>query len=432
MNQPESLERYDVPVVGGGPAGVVAATQAAAAGANTLLVEASGMLGGTTTRAGINFPGLFHAWGRQVIAGYGWQLVTDCVDLCGDELPDFTKVPDRHFHHQVKVSRPVYTCLCDEMVTGAGADVLFFAMPQAVTPTDTGWRVTLATKTGPVEREAAVVIDATGDANVVELAGGAIRRHEQEHQPGTQSCVMSGYDMAELDLPAINAALREAVDRGEVRVHDVGWNTRDVDIRRWLSCGGRNANHIPGIDGRTSAGRTQMQLAGRAAIMRLFRFLKQQPGLENLCIDELPPECGVRETATIVGDKTITAEDYTTGRVWDEAVCYSFYPIDLHVSDDAGLDCRPLEAPRVPTVPRGALLPAGLSRIAVAGRCVSSDRLANSALRVQASAMAMGQAAGAMASLAAEGGTDLREVAIDTVRARLADHGAVVPEKVDG
>ncbi len=42
---------FDVLVIGGGSAGVVAAIQAGRAGARTLLVEKTGMLGGTTTMA---------------------------------------------------------------------------------------------------------------------------------------------------------------------------------------------------------------------------------------------------------------------------------------------------------------------------------------------------------------------------------------------
>src|SRR6266566_2070063 len=80
---------YDVVVVGGGPAGSAAAIQAARLGAQTLLVEKNGVLGGTTTSAAINYPGLFHAWGRQVVAGIGWDLVCRAVRLAGDPLPDF-------------------------------------------------------------------------------------------------------------------------------------------------------------------------------------------------------------------------------------------------------------------------------------------------------------------------------------------------------
>ncbi len=89
MDNMESGKHYDVIVVGGGTAGVVAAIQAGRAGAKTLLVEKTGMLGGTTTTGGVNFPGLFHAWGRQIIAGIGWDLVTRCVAETGGTLPDF-------------------------------------------------------------------------------------------------------------------------------------------------------------------------------------------------------------------------------------------------------------------------------------------------------------------------------------------------------
>ena len=57
----------DILVVGGGTAGTVAAIQAARAGAKTVLLEFGSQLGGTTTTGGVSFPGIFHAWGKQVI-----------------------------------------------------------------------------------------------------------------------------------------------------------------------------------------------------------------------------------------------------------------------------------------------------------------------------------------------------------------------------
>ena len=50
-------------------------------------------------------------------------------------------------------------------------------------------------------------------------------------------------------------------------------------------------------------------------------------------------------------------------------------------------------------IPFGALMPKNSERIFVGGRCISSDRDANSALRVQATAMATGQVAGCGAYL---------------------------------
>ena len=74
-----------------------------------------------------------------------------------------------------------------------------------------------------------------------------------------------------------------------------------------------------------------------------------------------------------------------------------------------------------------ASAPKGSRNLLVAGRSISSDRLANSALRVQASCMAMGQAAGAAAALAAARGVSPLEVPIAEVRELLRKHGAILP-----
>ena len=74
---PPALRRLetDVLVIGGGSAGAIAAIQAGRLGAKTILVEAGSQLGGTTTTGGVDYPGLFHAWGKQVVAGIGWEMV---------------------------------------------------------------------------------------------------------------------------------------------------------------------------------------------------------------------------------------------------------------------------------------------------------------------------------------------------------------------
>jgi hypothetical protein len=91
----------------------------------------------------------------------------------------------------------------------------------------------------------------------------------------------------------------------------------------------------------------------------VFDFGRAAFGTLRLALD-------VRETARIVGDVTVTAADYCSGRQWDDALCHAFYPIDLHTTSGTGLDKRPLQKGVVPSVPRGALLPQGLNRIVVA------------------------------------------------------------------
>ncbi|NLO74798.1 MAG: FAD-dependent oxidoreductase, partial [candidate division WS1 bacterium] len=70
----------------------------------------------------------------------------------------------------------------------------------------------------------------------------------------------------------------------------------------------------------------------------------------------------------------------------------------------------------------------GARRVLAAGRIISSDKLAHSALRVEASCMAMGQAVGAAAALGAKQGVAAREVPVEDIRALLRDQGAIVPQ----
>ncbi len=420
-------DTYDVIVIGGGPAGTVAATQAGRAGARTPLVEKTGRLGGTTINAAINRPGLFHAWGRQIIAGIGWYLVERTVRESGNTLPDFADTSGRHFHHQPTVDMMIYAALCDEAVTGSGAELLFHAMPGAVEQAGDGWQVTLCAKEGLLSVRTKVLIDCTGDANVVAMAGLPLRIPD-ETQPATLSCRLSGYDLDTLDAEALTAAFRKAIDEGEVKASDGCWHVDKPSPMHFLRGLGRNGNHLTvGSEARTSAGKTALEIEGRRSIYRMVTFLRRQPGLEHLQVDWVAPESGVRETATIEGEVTVTLEDYVTGKVWEDAVCYAYYPVDLHGMDTDKWKAWALEKGTVGTIPRRALVPRGARNLLVAGRCLSSDRLANSALRVQAPCMAMGQAAGALAALASAGSQTVLDVPLEDLRALLEKHGAIVP-----
>src|SRR5690606_38203913 len=115
-------------------------------------------------------------------------------------------------------------------------------------------------------------------------------------------------------------------------------------------------------------------------LLRTLKFLRTLPGLTGLKVLDMQNETAVRETYRIDSIYQITHEDYVTGRVFEDSVSYSYYPIDLH--DDKGVIPKHLEEGRVPSVPLRALIPKGSRNLIVAGRCVGSDRLANSALRV--------------------------------------------------
>lgn len=371
----------DVLVVGGGTAGAIAAIQAARAGAKTVLIERGGQLGGTLTTGGVSFPGLFDAWGKQVIAGIGWELVRQAVELDGGALPDFSKIPERHWQNQVQVNQFVYALLAEEACVMAGVAIAYYEFPLAVGKTADGWLVECA---GPgMRRQVACrqIVDCTGGASVVGMLN-LPRLRENETQPGS--------------------LLYKLGDE-----HPVGRKQLD-------------RLYVHGADSSTSVTLTKANMDGRQA---LLRALRTQNGKARLV--HMQPETAHRESYRILGETVITVDDYTSGRVFEDAVCYAFYPVDLHTRD--GVKPQPLAKGLVPTIPLRALVPKGSRNLLVAGRCVSSDRLANSGLRVQAACMAMGQAAGAAAALAAQTNTSPLEVPLESIRGLLRQHGAIIP-----
>lgn len=435
LDNMNSSASYDVVVVGGGPAGIVATAQAAKAGAKTILIEKSGILGGATVLNGVNFPGLFHAWGRQVIGGIGWDLVSDAVKMAGGTLPDFSRFRELpHNRLQLPVNGAVYACLADQLVKGSGASLLFHTVVGRVHRTDEeAWSLLVCCKEGLQTLCAKVLIDCTGDANVVRLAGGKLTR-SSIRQPGTLIMHAAGYSLEDLDFDTLEQSFEQAVSRETMKRSD--FSSHVDPVRGFLSVRGNNAMHVPDVDGETSDGKTEAECLAREAMWRIIRFLRQQPGLENFHVDSFATECGIRETASIEGEERITREDYVSGRVWPDSVCHSFYPIDIHASDGVGIEICPLQEGVVPTIPLGALLPRDTRDLIVAGRCASGDRGAQSAFRVQASAMAMGQAAGAAAALSAKHQTEIRDVPISEIHALLRAHRAIVPamaaDPVDG
>jgi hypothetical protein len=376
---PEITETVDVLVVGGGTAGTIAAIQAGRAGANVLLVERGSQLGGTMTTGGVAFPGLFDAWGKQVIAGIGWELVKESVEMDGGTIPDFSKVPQRHFHNQVFTNQFLYAILAEEKCEQAGVRIAYYEFPRSVSKTGDGWKVECVGFGTTRRVRCKQIIDCTGGAEVVGLCGFP-RLREDERQPGSYLFMMG-----------------EGHEPGRNQFHRL---------------------YVHGADSTNSRTVTQANLTGRKSILARVREKKQR-------LMHLQPETGFRESFRIEGETFITVNDYRSGRKFDDAICYAFYPVDLHTK--TGVKPEPLKRGVVPTVPLRALIPKGSRNLMVAGRSVSSDRLANSGLRVQAPCMGMGQAAGAAAALAVKSNTTPLDVPLDEIHDLLRKHGAIIP-----
>lgn len=408
--------KADVAVVGGGTAGVFAAIAAAKSGAKTILIEKNSILGGTMTAACVNFPGLFFAWGKQIIAGPCWEAIEKTIELGGAKMPQISFKPERHWHEQILVNRFVYTAVITGMCRDAGVIVISNAMLADAQETETGVELLISEKTGLSRIFADNAIDATGDANLAQICGFELAKSEKQ-QPATLQNHLSGYDIGDVERENIKKALERADFPDEVTENKLfDWlNKHKIDY------------HVPCSDADTSEGRTKLEGDALSYLLKIYSFLKKIKGLENLTVDFIAEETGVRETNRIVGEKVVTAEEYISGKIYPDAVCYAFYPIDLHVM--SGIEQTFFEENKVGCVPYGALVPKSARHVLCAGRCISSDSYANSALRVEAVCMADGQAAGCAAAAAAKSEKNVGDVPYSDICAALEKMGAIIPKK---
>ena len=415
-------EDVDVLAAGGGTAGHVAAIQAARAGARTALVEMGGQLGGTLTTGLISAPAYFWSRTRQVIAGIGWELVLKTNELDGTDLPDFEHPSDHRPSFHVGLSPRHYALVAEEACLEAGVVLHYHELVTGVRADGDGWEVTTIGKNLQRVLRAREVVDCTGDADLVGMLG-LERVRGEVRQPGTLGFRLAGFDVDRLDADQVQGLAEAAFADGRLQEGDFWLTDRPFIV--FLRSGGFNQQHIFGADSSTSATQTRDNIEGRRALLRLLRFVRSLPGCERTRVEQLAPHAVSRETWRIVGEQTVTRDDYLAGRHFDDAVCYTYYFIDVHT--EKGVEQQFVEGDAVPTIPLGALIPRGSRRLLVAGRTISSDREALSALRIQASCMAMGQATGAAAALATQRGVASRDLPLDDVRDLLRQHGAIVP-----
>lgn len=411
----------DILVIGGGTAGSIAAIQAGRTGHDVTLLECQSQLGGTVTTAGVAYPGLFFAWGKQVISGVGWELVQSAVELNGDSLPNFSIPHGReHWNHQVRLNASVYALLIEEKCLEAGVNIRYYETPISVEFKDNYWHVETVGKGVRAVIKCRQLIDCSGNALAASMAGYDVFK-EKVTQPGTLMFEIGGYDFESLDLERLKVAYEMAIDRGElIRGEFRG------DIVALLKEKGDNVQHIEGADSTTSETHTVANIKGRESLLKHLRFLKKQPGLGNIKIEEMRTETGVRETYRIEGLYRISYEDYITGKIYPDSIAYSYYPVDLHNTE--GVVPEQLTEGIVPTIPFRSMIPKRSKNFIVAGRSICSDQLANSGLRVQASCMAMGQAAGAAAALAIKKNVTPADLVMGDLKTLIEMHGGIIPK----
>jgi hypothetical protein len=429
------LGAWDVVVVGSGSAGSTAAAAAARHGARTLLVEKLPFLGGVSTAVLDTFYGVYTpgSRARKVVGG----LADEVVAGLGRLGPVLERPNTYGAGTGITYLAEHLKVVWESLVTGAGASVLVHGFVQDAEVA--GGRVralTVATKAGLARVEAAVVVDASGDADVCHFAG---LGYELAGTDEPAQSLTTTFRLVNVDLDRRRALGREGLHR--LMAEAAASGAYDLPRRD-------GSDHPTPVEGMTATvmtrlastreldGRvvnatdpallTEAELAGRRQALEYVRFLVDRvPGYERARLAALSTQVGVRETRRVHGDARLTGDDVLSARQFDDQIGLCGAPIEDHHPGE-GTTWRYLPDGAVVGIPFGTLVARDAANVLVAGRCFSATHDAHAAVRSMGQCMAMGQAAGTAAALAARARADVREVGFGRLAAALRADGAIL------
>lgn len=413
-------DEVDVLVVGGGPAGVGAATAAARTGMRTLLVERYGCLGGIWT-AGLLNP-FFDARGKGGVTAE----ILDRLDEYGgtDAVHDWRAIPQ--FGTTV-FNYEAMKVVLDQMVAEAGARVLLYTYAVGALMDGNRIRgVIVENKSGRSAVLAGVVVDCTGDGDVAYHAGCDFelgRESDGLLQPMTLQFMIGGLDYEIHDRPSV--PLYEVLERFNTPAKMAAVPYKPLAAVPVPGLPGSAAvmwTHMHRRDGTAADDLTDAVIEGRRQVQRCMELLNSaRDQIGEVRLLETAMQVGVRETRRIVGEYRLDLEDLIVGRDFDDTICRVTFNVDIHLPDGNEIhtiDVQPYG------IPYRSLVPKGVDQLLVAGRCISGSHEAHASYRVTGNCVAMGEAAGAAAALAVESGVPPRDLDGRDVRALVERAGA--------
>ena len=282
------------------------------------------------------------------------------------------------------------------------------------------------TKQGKFRIEAALTIDASGDADVAAMAGlETTAGHEGTVQNPTMIFRLQGVDVARfVGEYGSDSIMGDAVSRRIVELHASGaFRLPRAKVFLFptprageLLC---NCTRVVGADGRElnplrAIDFTEAEIEGRRQVGEYARFFREYlVGCERSFVNDTGVQVGVRQSRQIAGVATLSNDDVTTGRKFASAVGRSAWPIELHSG------ARPRLAWLVDDyyeIPYECFVPRQGESLLVAGRCLSAEHEAMASARVTAQCFSYGHAIGHAAALAVRENVAPRDIDGSSVR----------------
>nr|WP_110944996.1 FAD-dependent oxidoreductase [Paenibacillus phocaensis] len=416
---PVSYE-VDVLVVGGGASGIAAAISAAEGGANTLLIEQRGFLGGMGTVALVPAFCPFTDKEKPIIRGIGMKLMERMKQACNADY----RAEYQHTLDWVPIDPEVLKRVYDDALIESGVSLLYHTFVFDVQLSHDQTRVegvVIANKTGRSFIRCRYLIDATGDGDIAALAGVPFQKggEQGELQPGSMC-----YLLANVDRVRFKQFLQETGDTGQlhqtveraIAEGALPEGRKSISGLAWVNdyLVGVNFGHVFGIDGTKAEDLTRGAIEGRKLVERQVEFFRKYvPGFEKAHLVASGEQVGIRETRRIQGDYVLTVDDFISARSFPDNIARNAYYIDIHLANQKSeMTFNHLPPGQSHGVPYRILLPVGIDNLWVAGRSASSDRAVQGSLRVMPNCFAMGQASGTAAALAARTGATSRGISV--------------------
>jgi len=406
----------DVLVAGSGPAGFSAAVNAARQGAKVILVEALGDVGGISTSGMMS-----HFTGSVKSRFYEELLMRMAERNEGEQRGVRTVTIDPE---QLKT-------LYLDMLAEAGVGLRLYTMVCGAIVEDGRVKgIVTESKSGRQALLAKVVIDATGDGDIAADAGVPYslgRETDGLMQPVTIMFKVAGVDY---DRAVFPGSFETTVDtpKGELQAlakEKLPFPAGHVLLYRStlpgvVTC---NMTNSIGIDGTDAVSMTRGQRVCRSQLNAIVAFLRAYvPGYERCYLISSASLLGVRETRHFKGLYTLTQEDILNRTLFgDWVVREARFNFDVHNLTGASLDKTGVQKDfpkdNFYSIPYRCLLPEGVDGLLLAGRNISGTHMAHSNYRVMPMCVALGEAAGVAAALAARRDIDPRLVPVRDIQA---------------